>query len=322
MKKPKVFITRQLPKEAEEHIAKYCDYEIWNEEVRANYDDVLEKSSDIDGLLLALISIDENLLNHAPNLKVVSNFSVGYNNFDIDAMKKHGVIGTNTAGSLDNTVADFIVGLLIATGRRIPEFDRYVKAGKWRKEVSIPYGKDITGSSVGIIGMGRIGEKVARRLRLGFDLDVNYYNRSRKPKIEEELGVNYLEFDSLLKESDYVIIMTPLTDETYHLMGEREFGLMKEDAIFINASRGEVVDEKALIKALEKDQILRAGLDVFENEPVDKDNPLLKMDNVIALPHMAPTTKQTRDNMMTIAAKNLVQALTGEEPDNLIPEFK
>src|SRR5699024_6031621 len=167
-----------------------------------------------------------------------------------------------------------------------------------------------------------IGEKVARRLRLGFDLDVNYYNRSRKPKIEEELGVNYLEFDSLLKESDYVIIMTPLTDETYHLMGEREFGLMKEDAIFINASRGEVVDEKALIKALEKDQILRAGLDVFENEPVDKDNPLLKMDNVIALPHMAPTTKQTRDNMMTIAAKNLVQALTGEEPDNLIPEFK
>src|SRR5699024_3236835 len=173
MGKPKVFITRELPGEAEEHIAKYCDYEIWNGEDRANYKDVLERVGDIDGLILASIVIDENLLKNAPNLKVVSNFSVGYDNLDMDAMKKHGVIGTNTAGSLDNTVADFIVGLLIATGRRLPEFDRYVKTGKWKKEVSIPYSKDITGSSVGIIGMGRIGEKVARRLRLGFDLQVN-----------------------------------------------------------------------------------------------------------------------------------------------------
>src|SRR5699024_433728 len=183
----------------------------------------------------------------------------------------------NTACSLDNTVADFIVGLLIATGRRIPEFDRYVKAGKWKKEVSIPYSKDITGSSVGIIGMGRIGEKVARRLRLGFDLQVNYYNRSRKPKIEEEFGVDYLEFDTLLKESDYVIVMTPLTDETYHLIGARQFDLMKEHAIFIHASRGEVIEEKSLIEALDDEKILGARVHVSEKEPVDIDNPLLKM---------------------------------------------
>src|SRR5699024_4119981 len=226
MTKPKVFIVIKIPKEIEEYIGKYCDYTIWDRDEPITYDIAVEKIKDVEGALLPMIKIDENLLDHGPNLKVISNFTVGYNNFDIDIMKERGIIGTNAAGSSNNTVADLIFGLILGAARRIPELDRVVKERKWEKGHDHNfYGKDVSETSIGIIGMGGIGEEVARRAKLGFDMNVYYYNRNRKKEVEKNLGVKYLDFDSLLKKSNFVVSMTPLTDKTYHLMGKREFSL-------------------------------------------------------------------------------------------------
>ncbi|NLN14499.1 MAG: D-glycerate dehydrogenase [Tissierellia bacterium] len=323
MAKAKVFVAREIPREVEEFLAEHCDCTVWRGEEKLTYDTILDKVQDVEGLLMGLIRVDENFLNHAPKLKVISNFTVGYNNFDIEAMKRRGVIGTNTAGALDDTVADLIFGLIIGAARRIVELDKYVKAGRWEKgQDEIFFGKDVSGSSLGIIGMGRIGYEVAKRARLGFNMEVYYHNRNRRLELEESLGVVYKDMDELLKTSDFVVVMTPLNESTYHLIGEREFSLMKEDSIFINASRGKVVDQEALIKALENRKIQAAGLDVYEREPIPKDSPLLKLDNVITLPHIGAATQRTRDRMFMVAAKNLVQALKGEVPDNLVPEFR
>ena len=323
MAKAKVFVAREIPREVEEFLAENCDCTVWRGEEKLTYDTILDKVQDVEGLLMGLIRVDENFLNHAPKLKVISNFTVGYNNFDIEAMKRRGVIGTNTAGALDDTVADLIFGLIIGAARRIVELDKYVKAGRWEKgQDEIFFGKDVSGSSLGIIGMGRIGYEVAKRARLGFNMEVYYHNRNRRLELEESLGVVYKDMDELLKTSDFVVVMTPLNESTYHLIGEREFSLMKEDSIFINASRGKVVDQEALIKALENRKIQAAGLDVYEREPIPKDSPFLKLDNVITLPHIGAATQRTRDRMFMVAAKNLVQALKGEVPDNLVPEFR
>lgn len=323
MSKPKVFIGIDLPKEIEEYIGEYCEYTLWDGEDNINYNEVLNNIHDVEGVLLPLIKIDENLLNHAPKLKVVSNLTVGYNNFDLDIMRKKKIIGTNAAGSSNDTVSDLIFGLILGAARRIPELDGMVKDGKWVKKYSGSfYGKDVSGTSLGIIGMGRIGEEVAKRASLGFNMEVNYYNRNRKKDIEKKLNIKYLDFDSLLKKSDFIVAMTPLTDETYHLIDKREFSLMKKDSIFINASRGSVVNEEALIWALRNKEIWAAGLDVFEHEPIDKNNPLLKMSNVITLPHIGASTYRTLNRMKKVAAENLVQALKGETPDNLVPELR
>lgn len=323
MKKPSVYITKQIPKEAEDYIGKFCNYEKWESERDITREELFQKIRDVDGLLQSGIKIDEELLNHAPNLKVVSNISVGYNNFYIDAMKKRGVIGTNTPDVLDDTVADLIMGLMLCSSRRIAELDAYVKAGKWQSNDDISlFGIDVHHSTLGIIGMGRIGETLAKRAKLGFDMDVLYYNRSRKVEAENRLGVQYSELDSLLNKSDFIVVMTPLTKETRKLIGAREFNLMKETAVFINASRGPVVNEKDLIEALKNKRIYGAGLDVYEKEPIEADNPLLKLNNAITLPHIGSATKKTRFKMAMLAAENLVKALTGETPPNIVPELK
>lgn len=321
--KPKVYIARQIPSFVEEYIAEYCDYEKFEGEDRESYDEMLKKLHDKEGLLLAGTKVDKNLLNHAPKLKVVSNISVGYNNFDIEAMKERNIIGTNTPGVLNDTVADLIFALILASARKVAEMDRYVRDGKWNEtDFEEMFGKDVHHATLGIIGMGRIGQDVARRARYGFDMDVLYYNRTRKTDTEESLGVKYADLNTLLEQSDFILIMTSLTDETYHMIDEEQFNLMKKDAIFINASRGSTVNEKALIKALEEKKILGAGLDVFEKEPVDKNNPLLKLDNVVLLPHVGSATKKTRSDMAMLAARNLVKALYGEVPPNIVPELK
>ncbi len=321
--RPKVLIARQIPSHTEEYIGQYCDCEKFEYKGNISHKEMLARVHDKDGLLLAGIKIDRELLNHAPKLKVVSNMSVGYNNFDIDAMKERNVIGTNTPGVLNDTVADLIFGLILASARRTAEMDRYVKDGKWNTidEEEI-FGKDVHHATLGIIGMGRIGEDVAKRARHGFDMDVLYHNRTRKHDAEESLGVKYTELNTLLEQSDFILIMTALTDETYHMIDEEQFNLMKRDAIFINASRGATVNEKALIKALEEKKILGAGLDVYEQEPIEKNNPLLKMDNVVLLPHIGSATQKTRNDMAMLAAENLVKALYGEVPPNIVPELK
>jgi gluconate 2-dehydrogenase len=267
-------------------------------------------------------SIDQELLDCAPRLKVVSNVSVGYNNFDIEAMKKRAVLGTNTPSVLDETVADLVMALVLATSRRIVELDRYVKEGTWIKGNDEKlFGADVHHATIGIIGMGRIGEAIAKRAKYGFDMDVLYYNRTRKHQAEEKFGVEYVSMDEVLKRSDFVVLMTPLTPETTHMIGQREFSLMKETAFFINASRGQTVDEQALIEALEMGKICGAGLDVYEKEPVDPNNPLLKMPNVVTLPHIGSATEKTRFEMAMLAAKNLVLGVRGEQPPNLLNEL-
>lgn len=323
--KPKVFIATPIPMEVERYIGEHCRYVKWEGEHPISREDllkVLAENSDIEGLMLKYHKIDRELLDLVPNLKVVSNDAVGYDNFDIELMKEKGIIGTNTPSVLDETVADTAFALMLAASRRIVELDRYVKDGHW---VEGPekrfYGYDVHGAVLGIIGMGRIGEAVARRARLGFNMSVLYNNRSPKPHVEVELGVEYRSLEELLKESDFVVLLTPLTPETKYLMGEREFSLLKKTAIFVNVSRGKTVNEKALIKALQEGKIYAAGLDVFEQEPVDPGNPLLKMKNVVTVPHIGSATAKTHHAMAALAAKNLVIACTGGEPPNLVKEF-
>lgn len=323
MNKPKVFIAKKIPKDAEELIANFCDYEVWEHEEEIPRNVLFERLADKEGLIQSGIKIDEELLSHAPRLKAVSNISVGYNNFDLEAMKKRKIIGTNTPYVLDDTVADLIFGLMLSASRRIAELDKYVKDGKWNpSDGRNLFGLDVHHSVLGVIGMGRIGEAVAKRAKLGFDMEVLYYNRNRKPEIEEKLGVKYCGFEELLEKADFIVLMTPYTKDTYHLIDVEQFSKMKNTAVFINASRGRTVNETALIEALKNNKIFAAGLDVYEQEPIDSDNELLKLPNAVTLPHIGSATDKTRLDMAVAAANYLVQALLGELPKGTVPELK
>lgn len=322
MDKPRIYIAQSIPREVESYIAQYCDYEKWDGEQTVSRTELLDRISDKEGVLLSGFSINLELLNRGTKLKVISNISVGYNNFDLQAMKERNIIGTNTPGVLDNTVADLIFGLILSSARRITELDKYVKEGNWKLEDNETlFGIDVHHSTLGIIGMGRIGEAVAKRAKFGFDMEVCYHNRNRRKDLEEKLGVQYYGLKSLLAKSDFIVLMTPLSDETYHLIDFNEFEVMKDTAIFINASRGKTVNEEALINALKSKKIRGAGLDVYEKEPINLENPLLKMSNVVTVPHIGSATKRTRSDMAMQAAQNLVKALYGEIPPNIVPEL-
>jgi len=322
MCKPNIYIAERLPSQVEQYLAKYCNYEKWDFQESIPREILFEKLADKDGVILTGVKIDNELLDHAPKLKVVSNISVGYNNFDLDAMTRRDIIGTNTPNVLNDTVADLIIGLMLSTSRRMVELDKYVKDNKWiPSDEENVFGLDVHHATLGIIGMGRIGEVVAKRAKFGFDMDVLYYNRHRNERAEKSLGLEYCDLDSLLRKSDFIVVMVPLTKDTYHLIDEKEFNKMKSTAIFINASRGQTVNERALIEALESNKIYAAGLDVYEIEPISLDNSLLKMPNVVVLPHIGSATKKTRLAMSMLAAENLIKALQGENPQNIVPEL-
>ncbi|GAA0370263.1 2-hydroxyacid dehydrogenase [Bacillus horti] len=321
--KPRVFISKPIPQEVEDYISENCEYRIWNQEQPISTEELYAEIKEADGLLTSGGVIGDELFDQAPKLKIVSNTSVGYNNFDLDAMQARGIMGTHTPSVLDDTVADLVFSLILATARRVPELDRYVKEGKWTNANDRPlFGVDVHHTTLGIIGMGRIGEQIAKRASLGFDMEVLYYNRSRKIQVEEKVGAQYVDLSELLTNSDFIVLMTPLTPKTTHLIGAAEFKQMKQSAIFINASRGQVVDEQALIDALRKGEIAGAGLDVYDTEPVSTQNPLLSFDNVVTLPHIGSATEQTRSAMAMLAAQNLVAGLQGKEPPNLVPELR
>lgn len=265
------------------------------------------------------LKINAELLDRAPNLRIVSNYSVGYDNFDIPELTRRGIMATNTPDVLTETTADLIFGLMMATARRLPQLDRLVKEGKWTESIGKElYGTDLYGKTVGMIGLGRIGSAIARRAKFGFNMPILYHNRSRSEQAEAELAAQYCSLDDLLMRSDYVCLMTPLSPETEKLMGAREFGLMKETAIFINGSRGGTVDEQALIHALETKQIAAAGLDVYVKEPLPNTSPLIHMDQVVTLPHAGSATVATRLAMEKLAADNLIAGITGKLPPSLI----
>lgn len=306
-----------------ERIAERCEVRRWDHSQPIPHEELSRQLKDADGLLTYGGRVNDALLDQAPRLKVVSNISVGYNNFDLEAMKSRRVLGTHTPYVLDETVADLTFGLMLSAARRIPELDALVKQGRWAKgDDSGFFGVDVHHAILGIIGMGRIGEAVARRARLGFSMEVLYYNRRRKPEVEQRLGAVYAELDELLSRADYIVVLVPLTDETHHLIGEQQFALMKRSAVFINVSRGKTVDEQALIQALEEGRIRAAGLDVFAKEPVDADNPLLRMPQVVTLPHIGSATHSTRMKMAMLAADNVIAGVHGERPPHVVPELE
>lgn len=276
---------------------------------------------DVHGVIGHGLRVDENLLQAAKQLEIVCNISVGYNNFDVQAMLAHNVMGTNTPDVLTDTVADLVFGLVLATARRIPELDQLVKDGNWANvSYESLYGLDVHHKTIGIIGMGRIGEAIANRAHHGFHMDVLYHTRTKKEYAEKEFAAQYRSLDNLLKESDFVVLMTPLTKETEGMLTLREFKLMKESAIFINGSRGQTIVEEDLIEALKTKQIAAAGLDVFKEEPTNPDNPLLAMKNVVTTPHIGSATYATELKMATLAYDNLIAGLEGKKPKTLVSD--
>lgn len=322
--KPKVFIARPVSREIEDYIAKHCEYRIWNKKEVIPPDVLLEEAKSAEGLLVTHVAVTSDFLRQVPHLRIISNTAVGYDSFDLEAMREYEVLGTHTPYVLDETVADLVFSLVLATARRVSELDIYVKQGRWTRDTQVSelFGKDVHHATMGIVGMGRIGEKIARRAVFGFKMNVLYNSNTPKQELEEKYGIEYSNLDSLLERSDFVVLILPLTPSTRHLIGKAQLARMKADAILINCARGAVVDEEALIEALQQGQIQGAGLDVFEQEPVNPDNPLLKMANVVALPHIGSATEKTRHAMVMKAAENLVAGVTGQVPENVVKELR
>ena len=310
--KPKVIVYKKVDQKVLDYIKQTCEIVYFEKLDSDNYAEFLHELKDAHGILGAGLKIDKELLDQAPQLKIVSNVSVGYDNLDLPLLSERGIMATNTPEVLNETVADTVMGLILATARRMPELDSWVKSGQWNSMLAEKwFGVDVHHKVLGIIGLGGIGTAVAKRAHFGFNMDILYHNRSKNHKAEQKYSATYCSLEDLLKQSDFVCLMTPLTPETEKLMGKKEFEQMKESAIFINASRGKTVDEEALIQALQNGEILAAGLDVFDPEPVKKDNPLLSMKNVVTLPHIGSATMETRFNMAMLAAENLVAGLKG-----------
>jgi glyoxylate reductase len=318
--KPKVYITRKIPKSIVQKLEEVCEVRMWQEEEKPVPREILKKEiAGVDGLYCLLTeAIDKEVLEKANRLKVISNMAVGYNNIDIEAAKKKGITVTNTPSVLTETTADLTFALLMATARRLIESSEYLRNGSWKTWSPMQLaGQDIYGATLGIIGMGRIGEALAKRAK-GFDMKLFYHNRSRKQHTEQELGLEYVDMDTLLQNSDFVCILTPYTPETKDLIGERELSLMKNTAILVNTARGGIVNDEALYHALKDGSIWAAGLDVFEEEPVSLDHPLLTLPNVVTLPHIGSASIQTRMKMAELAADNLILGVQDQTPKHVV----
>ncbi|MGG7651202.1 NAD(P)-dependent oxidoreductase [Pseudomonas sp. ES4] len=271
------------------------------------------------GLLGASLKLDAGLLDLAPGLEAIASVSVGVDNYDIDYLTERRILLSNTPDVLTETTADTGFALILATARRVVELANMVRAGQWTRNVGpAQFGTDVHGKTLGIIGMGRIGEALAQRGHFGFGMPVIYHSHSPKPAVEQRFNAQYRSLPELLQQADFVCLTLPLTAETEGLIGAEQFALMRPETIFINISRGKVVDESALIRALREGQIRAAGLDVFEREPLNADSPLLQLNNVVATPHIGSATHETREAMATCAVDNLLAALAGERPKNLV----
>ncbi|UCE37539.1 MAG: D-glycerate dehydrogenase [Thermoplasmata archaeon] len=314
-----VFITRALPEPGIRMLKEKYEVEVNPHDRVLTKEEIASGVKDVDALVCLLTdTIDKDIIEAGSNLKIISNYAVGYNNIDVDYATSKGIIVTNTPGVLSETTADLAFALLIATARRIPEGDKFMREGKfrgWAPELML--GTDVYGKTLGVIGLGRIGILVAKRA-LGFDMQVLYHSANRKPNVEQELGVKYAELDELLNKSDFVSLHVPLTSATKGLIGKREFELMKPSAILINTSRGEVVDEPALLEVLKDKKIRGAGLDVFWGEPTNVNPKLYELDNVVLAPHMGSASLETRSKMAEMAASAVIDVLEGRKPTHIV----
>ncbi|KVH73697.1 D-glycerate dehydrogenase [Burkholderia ubonensis] len=312
--KPRIVAYKPLPDDVLAYLREHAEV------VQADGADALAAAlGDANGAIGASLKIPPTMLERAPRLKAWSTISVGYDNFDVADLTRRGIVLAHTPDVLTESTADTVFSLILASARRVVELAEWVKAGRWHHSIGPDlYGTDVQGKTIGVVGLGRIGAAVARRAALGFRMRVLYTNRSAQPDAEAQYGARRVALDALLAESDFVCLQVPLSDETRHLIGAAEFAKMKRGAILINASRGPVVDEAALIDALRAGTIRGAGLDVFEREPLAADSPLLRMNNVVALPHIGSATHETRHAMARCAAENLVGALAGTLRVNLV----
>ena len=318
MPKPKVFATHSLFEAARQILEETCEVEYWAKPERPPREEVLRRVKDKEGLICLLTEkINEELLGVAPKLRIAANVAVGFDNIDVAACTKRGVVATNTPGVLDETTADFAWTLLMAVARRLSEGEELARSGKWKNwDLDQLVGTDVWGKTLGIVGFGRIGRAVARRAS-GFQMKVIYTDAQRAPaEVERALKAEFWEMNALLAESDFISVHVPLLPETRRLFDAPKFKRMKPTAFLINTSRGPVVDEAALVAALEGGQIAGAGLDVYENEPFT--HPGLKRANVVLAPHIASASLETRTKMACIAAKNLVALFTGQQPPNIL----
>ncbi|OTP65680.1 2-hydroxyacid dehydrogenase [Caballeronia sordidicola] len=320
----KVLVARPIFPDVIERLRQYFEVDA-NPGAPLPADEFARRMADRDGALLAGDPVTAKVLEGAPNLKVVSNMAVGYNNFDMQALNAHGVLGTNTPDVLNESTADFGWSLMMAAARRITESEHFLRAGKWGTwSYDAFLGADVYGSTLGVIGMGRIGQALARRAR-GFNMRVIYHNRSRvAPAIESELNAEYASKADLLNQADHVVLVLPYTAENHHTIGAAELASMKPTATLTNIARGGIVDDAALIEALRNKTIAAAGLDVFEGEP-NFNRDFLGLSNVVLTPHIASATESTRRAMANLAADNLIAALgegprAGNPPNPINPE--
>jgi glyoxylate reductase len=314
MSKPKVFIARRIPDQGLNAIAEACEVEVWPERLPPSAEELRKRIKDCDGLVSLLTDrIDGTLLEAAPRLKVVSNFAVGYNNVDVPACTARGICVGNTPGVLTDATADIAVTLLLAAARRLGESATDAKEGRWITWEPLGWlGQDLGDRTLGIVGMGRIGFAAAKRLHHGWGMKVIYTARSDKPDADKELGARRVDFDTLLAESDYVSLHADLNPTTKGLFGQEQFGKMKRTAVFVNTSRGPLVDQVALATALRNGTIFAAGLDVTDPEPLPSEHELFKLPNCVIAPHIASATVATRGAMARLCANNLLAGVKGE----------
>jgi len=317
--KPTILVSGHLTDDILSLLAQECDVRANREDRPMGRADLLEAVAGADGFLSMITdAVDAELLDAAPRLRVVSNLAVGYNNIDVAAATARGIVVTNTPGILTEATAELAFALILAAARRVVDLDRRTRAGEWTCWAPLLFlSREVSGKTLGVVGLGRIGRAVARRAR-AFGMRVLYHSRSRLEAAEErDLGVEYAEKDELLATADFVSLHVPLSAETRHLIGRRELGLMKPTAYLINTSRGPVVDEAALVEALKARRIEGAGLDVYENEPMLAPG-LAALDNAVLLPHVGSATVETRAKMARMAAENLLSALRGERPAHVV----
>lgn len=317
--KPSVILYKILPDDLLARLEQHFTVTQFNRLTAENRPAFLQALEHAEGLIGSGGQIDKAILDLAPKLRAVSTISVGYDNFDVNAMTERGIVMMHTPTVLTETVADTVMALILSTARRVVEVANWAKSGQWKGSVgSDLFGLDVHHKTIGILGMGRIGLALAQRANLGFNMPVLYNDRQANPAVESRFNARFCDLDTLLSESDFLCISLPLTPQTHHLIGKDQLKKMKPNAILINTGRGPVIDEAALIEALKAGTIHGAGLDVYEKEPLAPDSELFRLPNVVALPHIGSATHETRYNMSACAVDNLITALTGTVEVNCV----
>ncbi len=315
----KVFVTRSIPEKGLRKIKKRYDTEVNPEPRRLEKEEMIDAVRDKEALLCTLTDmIDREIIESGKDLKVISNYAVGYDNIDVEAATEKGIAVTNTPGVLTDATAEMAWALMLAISRHLVEGDTFVRQDRFEGwDPTLLIGTELKGKTLGIVGMGNIGQAVAKRA-VGFEMDILYHNRSRKPEIEKTIGAKYLDLETLLEDSDFVSLHVPLTEETRGMIGKEELKIMKESAYLINTARGEVVDEDALVDALRRNEISGAGIDVYADEPYGANSDYYDLDNVVLAPHLGSASHKARNGMAEMAAENLIAVLEDGMPENIV----